>query len=99
MINPNMRSRIQSVFRHARQRAKGSEKWDRSLLKFDNVLAEISITTLSKKFHNFIRKQIILIYIYIFICFLFLFFNYYFFLIQFNVPFKIISAHMRRANQ
>ena len=27
------------------------------------------------------------------------FFIFYFFFIQFDVPFKIISAHMRRANQ
>ena len=25
--------------------------------------------------------------------------TFFFFLIQFNIPFKIISAHMRRANQ
>ena len=29
----------------------------------------------------------------------FFFFFFFFFLIQFYVPFKIISAHMRRANQ
>ena len=29
----------------------------------------------------------------------FFFFFFFFFFIQFNVPFKIISAHMRRANQ
>ena len=29
----------------------------------------------------------------------FLFFFFFFFLIQLNIPFKIISAHMRRANQ
>ena len=34
-----------------------------------------------------------------FFSFFFIFFYLFFFFIQLNVPFKIISAHMRRANQ
>ena len=64
-------------------------------------------SSLSKNVHDistvFVRyryeSMIMTIIIIIFFFFFFFFFYLFIFFFQFYVPFKIISAHMRRANQ